>query len=177
MSGLQLEKYSWWWSLPRAWLTVCLAVLSGPAVADDRSAIPAGDQASVSDADAQTENRWATPRYPGVRVLIDAAGNVFVDDEPATPELLREAFSGVKRFNGVLWYARENPATEPEGKVAEAVDEVIGILSDYRLAVELFEGGFPDPDEHWQTLENPPPRYLAPSGSSSASAGSEEGER
>ncbi|MEL7449583.1 MAG: hypothetical protein AAFN78_10255 [Pseudomonadota bacterium] len=153
-----------------ATLATLLAVPAAPALADEDTASDAGQQEGD---DAQPENRWATPRYPGARVFIDAAGGVFVDDEPATAELLHEAFTGLKRFNGVLWYARENPSTEPEGKVAEAVDQVIGILRDYRLAVELFEAGFPDPDEHWETLENPPPRYKAPS----ASAKTEKAER
>ena len=159
MNNLQRKKIPKWRSGPGTAVAACLALLAGSALAGDDTAAQGGSQASEAGGDAQPENRWATPRYPGARVYIDATGDVFVDDEPATAELLHEAFSGLKRFNGVLWYARENPSQEPEGKVAEAVDQVIGILSDYRLAVELFEAGFPDPDEHWETLENPPPRY------------------
>ena len=114
------------------------------------------------------ESRWAQPHYPGARILIDATGGVFVDDMPATPALLHEAFSNLLKYNGVVWYHRENPELEPEGTVAQAVDEVIAVLKGYPLAVELFEAGFPDPEAHWQTLENPPPRHSDESASPEA---------
>ncbi len=177
MKALRRKNNAGWQPCRGTPTALCLATLltlpAASALAGDDSAPRAEQQASEADGDAQPENRWATPRYPGARVYIDAAGAIFVDDEPATAELLHEAFAGLKRYNGVLWYARENPSQEPEGRVAEAVDQVIGILSDYLLAVELFEAGFPDPDAHWETLENPPPRYKA----GSASADTKQAER
>ncbi len=135
--------------------------------AGDNMAAQVASEPQIPDADAPP-SRWAQPRYPGARILIDARGEVFIDDEPATTALLHEAFTNLTSYNGVVWYYRENPAQEPEGAVARAVDEVIGILTRYKLGVELFESGFPDPEAHRQTLENPPPRYSKHSTTSEA---------
>lgn len=155
--------------------TVCLATGASAALPVETAADVASAPAADTDQPDESEpaSRWAVPRYPGARVFIDAQGAIFVDDEPATPALLHEAFSNLSRYNGVVWYYREHPSREPEGVVAAAVDEVIGILTGYKLAVELFEAGFPDPEAHRQSLENPPLRQNA----GSPTADAEQAER
>ncbi|HSK70132.1 MAG TPA: biopolymer transporter ExbD [Pyrinomonadaceae bacterium] len=67
------------------------------------------------------------------RVKVTQTGKIYLNEKPVSLMELKKAFAQLKRENGVVWYYRENPQSEPSSEATSVIQAII----DAKLPVQL----------------------------------------
>lgn len=70
---------------------------------------------------------------PVAKVTVMASGALFLDGRPTTLPAIEERLKTLKAASGVVWYHRENPASEPPPQG----NAVVQLIIKYQLPVSM----------------------------------------
>ena len=88
---------------------------------------------NLNTENVMTRNQPNFDKFKIAKVKVVQSDEIFLNEKPVSLSELKEAFAHLKKDNGVVWYYRENPQTEPSAKATSVVEAII----DAKLPVQL----------------------------------------
>lgn len=85
---------------------------------------------------ADSRGRSDTSRIAKVR--LDAAGKLFLNETPVSPEELKRHFSSLTEAKGEVWYYRENLGADPSPEAWATARSVLEAAAEAKLPIKLF---------------------------------------
>jgi hypothetical protein len=74
-----------------------------------------------------------TPAEPVGKIAVTAKGAISFDGKPITLDMLKQRLIDLKKRNGVVWYYRESPASEPPAQAMQ----VIKLIAEIGLPISM----------------------------------------
>ncbi len=71
------------------------------------------------------------------KIKLDSSGKIFLNGDQVSVDTLEKALEALKRANGVVWYYRENPKSEPDSNVEPVADAIMNAVVKAQVPVKL----------------------------------------